>query len=101
MWSCCEASATLEDVAVRLDDATVEINAPAGALGVIFGPGSGGQGHEVAEFRDGSSMKCLLMIGDSILTVDDIDTSSFSVYDLSIALKNKSNKERRLTIKRK
>ena len=64
---------------------TVEVIAPPGRLGVVFKGDETGPGHSVHKVRDSSDLAGQLLPGDMVVSVNEIDTSTYD-HDQMAAL---------------
>lgn len=76
----------------------VDVEAPPGALGVVFRPGPDGYA-VVKELREGSPLVGLVDIGAVVLAVDGEDTSKHSHQEIVDHLKSKIDSTRTLTVR--
>ena len=79
----------------------VTVTAPPGKVGLVFftNPGTG-YGHEVKSVKETSNVMGLVQPGDTILSVDGIDTSALDYNQIANLLLDKKDASRVLKLKR-
>ena len=80
--------------------ATVEVTAPKGPLGLRMREANGGPGVVVEGLTETSPLAGQVAVGDVILALDGEDTSGHSLIELFGMIRNSSDRERVLTIRR-
>ena len=79
---------------------TVEVIAPPGRLGVVFKGDETGPGHSVHKVRDSSDLAGQLLPGDMVVSVNEIDTSTYDHDQMAALLSSQGNQERKLVVMR-
>ena len=80
---------------------TVTVTAPPGKVGLVFFTNAGtGYGHEVKSVKETSNVMGLVQPGDTILSVDGIDTSALDYNQIANLLLEKKDASRVLKLKR-
>ena len=74
--------------------------APPGRLGVVFKGDETGPGHSVHKVRDSSDLAGQLLPGDMVVSVNEIDTSTYDHDQMAALLSSQGNQERKLVVMR-
>lgn len=71
---------------------------PPGKLGVILANRHDGKGTVVSEIRDSSPLHQMLLPGDKLIGVDDVDVTCMVVSQITSLMASRADRERRLTV---
>ena len=88
---------------VSVEEATISqrvIEAPRGRLGIVVANTilNGRVGPAVHTVREGSPLEGLMHVNDVIVAINDVDTSKYTVGQLTKLMASTSDQERRITV---